>query len=108
MDNHNATLAPVDEKARLADRVHRVIDETDRFLKNAAASGDEKLDAVRNRLADQLRQMRLQLDEIEDSAVYKARHAARVTDRTVHEHPYGAMGIAAAAGLLIGFLAARR
>jgi len=52
--------------------------------------------------------MRSQLDELEDSAIHKARHAARATDRTVHSHPYGAMGIAAAAGLLIGFLAATR
>jgi ElaB/YqjD/DUF883 family membrane-anchored ribosome-binding protein len=33
---------------------------------------------------------------------------ARQADETVQAHPYGAMGVAAAAGLLIGFLAARR
>ena len=38
----------------------------------------------------------------------RQRDKARATDSAVHEHPYGAMGIAAAVGLLIGFLAARR
>jgi ElaB/YqjD/DUF883 family membrane-anchored ribosome-binding protein len=109
METSTTTITPtVNAKAGLADSVHRMIDETDRFLKDAAASGDEKLDLVRGRLADQVRQLRAQLEELEDAARYKARHAARVTDRTVHEHPYSAMGIAAAAGLLIGFLAARR
>jgi ElaB/YqjD/DUF883 family membrane-anchored ribosome-binding protein len=31
-----------------------------------------------------------------------------VADHTVHTHPYSAMGIAGAAGLLIGLLVARR
>jgi ElaB/YqjD/DUF883 family membrane-anchored ribosome-binding protein len=38
----------------------------------------------------------------------KARQAARAADRTVHAHPYGAIGLAAAVGALVGFLAARR
>lgn len=55
----------------------------------------------------QIRELRAQLDELEETAVYKARRAARVTDQAAHAHPYAGMGIAAAAGLLIGFLAAR-
>jgi ElaB/YqjD/DUF883 family membrane-anchored ribosome-binding protein len=34
--------------------------------------------------------------------------AARTTDEYVHEHPWGAVGVAAAAGLLLGVLIARR
>jgi len=109
MPANTTPLVPADvAPAGLADSVHRMIDETDRFLKNASATGDEKFDAVRSRLADQVRQLRLQLDALEDTAMYKTRQAARATDRTVHDHPYGAMGVAAAVGLLVGFLAARR
>jgi ElaB/YqjD/DUF883 family membrane-anchored ribosome-binding protein len=92
----------------LASSLRHMVDEADQFLKAAAQSGDARFDAVRDRFVEQVREMRLQLDELEDSAVHKARRAARTADLAVQSHPYGAMGIAAAAGLLIGFLAARR
>jgi ElaB/YqjD/DUF883 family membrane-anchored ribosome-binding protein len=31
-----------------------------------------------------------------------------MADQTIHGHPYGAIGVAAAFGLLVAFLAARR
>jgi ElaB/YqjD/DUF883 family membrane-anchored ribosome-binding protein len=92
----------------LSHSLRQIVDEADQFLKAAAQSGDARFDAVRDKFVEQVRQMRLQLDELEDSAIHKARHAARTTDLAIQTHPYGAMGIAAAAGLLIGFLAARR
>jgi ElaB/YqjD/DUF883 family membrane-anchored ribosome-binding protein len=98
----------VNSKQGLAQSLRHMVDEADRLLKSAAETGDEKFNAVRQQIVDQVREMRAQLDELEETAVYKARRAARVTDAAVHEHPYGAMGIAAAVGLLIGFLAATR
>jgi ElaB/YqjD/DUF883 family membrane-anchored ribosome-binding protein len=94
--------------ATLTKDLRQMIDETDQFLKAAASSGDEAFDTVRGKLAEQLRQMQGQLDDLEQVGLARARQAARVADQTVHAHPYGAMGIAAAAGLLVGFLAARR
>jgi ElaB/YqjD/DUF883 family membrane-anchored ribosome-binding protein len=92
----------------LAHSLRHMVDEADQFLKAATQSGDAKFDAVRDKFVEQVRQMRVQLDELEDSAIHKARRAARTTALVIQSHPYGAMGIAAAAGLLIGFLAARR
>jgi len=40
--------------------------------------------------------------------VHKAREAARVADSAVHTHPYAAIGVAAAVGLLLGVVLARR
>ena len=94
--------------ATLTKDLRQMIDETDQFLKSAAASGDEAFDTVRGKLAEQLRQMQGQLDDLEQAGLARARKAARVADESVHAHPYGAMGIAAAAGLLVGFLAASR
>jgi len=104
----NTTTPIANGREDLTHGLRHVIDQADQFLRGAARSGDEKFDAVRDTFVEQIRHLRAQLDELEDSAVHKARHAARVTDQTVHSHPYGAMGMAAAAGLLIGFLAARR
>ncbi len=95
-------------KERVATSIRQMIDEADHLLKAAVDSGDQKFDEARSRLAHQLREMRMQIDELEETAVHRARQAARRADQTVHAHPYGAMGIAAAAGLLIGMLVARR
>lgn len=92
----------------LAQNLRRLMDEADALLKSAADTGDEAYEAVRDQFAHQVGQMREQLDDLERAAIYRARRAARAADLAVREHPYGAMGIAAAVGLLIGFLAASR
>lgn len=88
--------------------LRHMVDEIDTFLKSAADSGDEKFNAVRDKLESQVREMRTQIDALNEAAVARVKRAAQQADQTVHAHPYGAMGIAAAAGLLIGFLASRR
>jgi ElaB/YqjD/DUF883 family membrane-anchored ribosome-binding protein len=104
--NTAATVA--DAKQGLANNLRRMVEEADHLLASAADTGDQAFDAVRDQFSEQVRQMRAQLDDLEDAALYRARRAARAANHTVHEHPYGAMGVAAAVGLLIGFLASRR
>lgn len=95
-------------RERLAHDLRQIVSDADRFLATAAETGDAKFDEVRERLAKQVEQIRDQLDDLEGRAAAKARAAVRVTDEAVHTHPYGAMGLAAAVGLLIGVLVARR
>jgi ElaB/YqjD/DUF883 family membrane-anchored ribosome-binding protein len=95
-------------KERVADTLRQMVDEANDLLKQTAAAGDEKFDAARIRIERQLGELRLQLDELQDTIALRARRAARMADHTVHTHPYSAMGIAGAAGLLIGLLVARR
>ena len=104
----NTTTPSANSTQGLAAHLRDMVDEADQFLKAAAHDGDEKFDAVRDKFTEQLRQMRAQVDELEDSTIRKARQAARTADQALHNRPYSAIGIAAAAGLLIGFLAARR
>lgn len=96
------------ERDRLAQDLHRLVGDAERFLANAADSGDAQLDALRERLGRQVEEIRTQLDAFEDRAAEQARAAVRATDAAVRDHPYGAMGIAAAIGLLVGVLVARR
>lgn len=93
--------------AGLANGLHHIVEEAERLLVTAADSGDARFDEVRDKVSAQVREMRAQLEELQDSAVARTRRAARRADLAAHEHPYGAMGVAAAVGLLIGFLATR-
>lgn len=59
-------------------------------------------------MSETLHKLRTLVDDLQGNALHKARDAARSTDQVVHHHPYSAIGIAAAVGLVIGFLATRR
>lgn len=95
-------------KAELEHDLRNLVHDTEQLLKSAARSGDDGLAELRLRLETQLRHLRNRLGDLEAGAADRAREAARATDHAVRAHPYGAIGLAAAAGLLIGFLVARR
>lgn len=107
--NTSQSTAPLSNgKEAMAQSLRHLVDEAEHFLTSSIATGDEAFETVRDQLAKQVRQMREQLDELEEGALQRARRAARAADRAVHDRPYSAMGIAAALGLLVGFLATRR
>lgn len=100
----NDTTVASNARSALAEQLRRKVDEVEGMLKSAVRGGDRRLDEARMRIEHQLRKLRLQLDDLEDHAVYGARHAARSADQAVHAHPYRAAGIGAAVGLLVGLL----
>lgn len=104
----NARTLPSEGDSQTGHQLRHMVDEIDAYLRSAADSGDQKFNAVRDRLALQVREMRAQLDELNQATLERVKRAAQQADQTVHSHPYTAMGVAAATGLLVGFLAARR
>ncbi|MBA2721462.1 MAG: DUF883 family protein [Methylibium sp.] len=110
MDMQTNTDTDTDTAAngRLAQSLRHMVDEAEHLLRGAADSGDQRLDAMREKFEHLLKRMRMQLNELEDAAAHKARQAARATDHAVHSHPYGAMVAAAAVGVLVGLLVSRR
>jgi len=108
MDAPQRSYAPDRVAEQTSHHLRHMVDEFDTFLRSAADTGDQKFDAVRERMATQVRQMRQQLDQLNEAAGVRMKRAAQQADQTLHDHPYSAMGLAAAAGLLVGFLAARR
>jgi len=104
-----SSTAPVNTPDdRVAQHLRRLTDEAEALLKATARAGDEKFDATRERLREEVHHLRARLGDMEAIAAARVRNAARHTDEAVHAHPYSAMGVAAAAGLLLGFLMARR
>ena len=95
-------------KGRIAEGLRHMVDEADQLLRSAVTTGDRQFDEARIRMEHQLSTMRMQLDELEQTALRRARQAMRLADQAVQTHPYRAMGIAAAAGVLVGLLIARR
>jgi ElaB/YqjD/DUF883 family membrane-anchored ribosome-binding protein len=93
---------------QLAADMKAVIADAEDLLKATADTAGERVGAARARAEKTLRAAKAKLAELDGAIVDRAKHAAHATDEYVHEHPWGAIGIAAAAGLLVGVLIARR
>ena len=104
----NASSMPTSGNRETSHQLRHMVDEIDTYLRSAADNGDQRFNQVRERMAQQVRDMRAQLDQLNLATLERVKRAAQQADQTVQSHPYSAMGIAAATGLLIGFLASRR
>ena len=64
--------------------------------------------AIGEQIKRGMQRTRARADALQAGAMRKAREATAYTDEAIHHHPYRAIGIAATAALVVGFLAARR
>ncbi len=102
------TEATTAAREQLLADLKAVVADSEDLLKATAGAVDEKAGAARARVEESLRAARARIDELDDEILDRVNDAAKATDRYVHEHPWGAVGIAAVAGLLVGVLIARR
>lgn len=95
-------------RQKLAGDFRNVVTDVEELLKATAGQTGGQLSTARDRVAESLRQMRMELESAERAAIAKAKHAAAEVDHYAHENPWQAVGIAAGIGLLIGVVIARR
>ncbi|HUA38438.1 MAG TPA: DUF883 family protein [Candidatus Sulfopaludibacter sp.] len=78
------------------------------MLQATAGQAGEKMNELRHRLSSTLDSAKVRYQQIRE----KTMAGAKTADRTIREHPYESIGLAAGAafglGLLIGVLAGRR
>jgi ElaB/YqjD/DUF883 family membrane-anchored ribosome-binding protein len=85
-----------------------VMEDAEALLKATSTLTGEKIQEVRARAEESLRQAKVRLSEVEEEAMRRAREIADAADEYVHENPWQSVGIAAGIGLVIGLLLARR
>jgi ElaB/YqjD/DUF883 family membrane-anchored ribosome-binding protein len=105
--NADATNADVTTDQLLAD-LKTVMNDAEALLRATSSQTGEKIQEVRARAEQSLRQAKERLSSIEDEALRRAREVADATDEYVRENPWQSVGIAAGVGLLVGLLLARR
>ncbi|MFA5914543.1 MAG: DUF883 family protein [Burkholderiales bacterium] len=93
---------------KLASDLRIVIADAEELLRATAGQVGEKAVVARERIQESLRMAKDKLARAEEVMVDKTKAAARATDDYVHDHPWGAVGIAAAVGLVMGMLISRR
>ncbi|MFH1044713.1 MAG: DUF883 family protein [Pseudomonadota bacterium] len=95
-------------REKLGSDLRIVIADAEELLRATAGQMGEKAVLARERIQDSLRVAKDKLSRAEEAMLDKTKAAARATDDYVHDHPWGAVGIAAAVGLVIGMLISRR
>ncbi len=95
-------------REKLVDEFSAVLSEAEDMLKRAANETGERARDLRSQVEAKLLAAKLQLQELQGIATDRAKEAARATDDYVHDHPWQAIGIAAAVGFLAGLLMNRR
>jgi ElaB/YqjD/DUF883 family membrane-anchored ribosome-binding protein len=87
-----------------ASHIAGLIDGAEALVAATADLGEEKVVAVRDSLQADLEVARAQLERLESDL----KERAIGIDDYVHENPWQAIGVAAAAGVLVGAIAFRR
>lgn len=95
-------------KEKLVKDLKGVVADADDLLKDVVNSSAEEFAAARTKIEAKLREAKSRLDDARLAVTEKAKGAADATDEYVRENPWTALGVAVAAGFIIGFLLSRR
>lgn len=95
-------------KEKLVSDLKLLVSDTDELLRATATQAGEKAAVARERIQASLAAAKQRLGEAEDVALDKAKQVAKTADGYVHENPWAAIGVAAAAALVVGVLIGRR
>lgn len=81
---------------------------TNKIAKEVGGMVDEATSAMKDYSVQTLQSAKATLAHAQTLVADNARQYARLTDEYVHDNPWKVLGVAAAAGVLIGFLLSRR
>jgi ElaB/YqjD/DUF883 family membrane-anchored ribosome-binding protein len=84
-----------------------LISDAEELLKASANQAGEKISVARQKIEQSLVEGKKSLADAEKLVIKKGKEAADVADDYVRENPWSAVGIAAAAGLVLGLLMRR-
>jgi ElaB/YqjD/DUF883 family membrane-anchored ribosome-binding protein len=93
---------------KLIEDLKVVIRDAEALIKATSAQTGEKIQEVRAKAEESLRQAKVRLTEAETEALKRAHEVADATEEYVRENPWQSIGVAAGVGLLLGVLISRR
>jgi len=93
---------------QLMEDLRAVVGDAEALLAATAGTAGERVAEVRRRAGESLDQARQRLSTLEQEIGARARAAAEDVEDYVRDNPWGSIGIALGAGLLVGILIGRR
>ena len=95
-------------RGRVAGDFRTMITDSEELLKAAATVSGEGFMAARTKFEEKVRSAKAALTDAAQPVFDGTRETAAVADDYVRSNPWTAVGVAMAAGVFIGFLAAKR
>ena len=95
-------------RGRMAGDFRTMITDSEDLLKAAATVSGEGFTAARTKFEEKLKSAKATLADASQPVFDKTRETAAAADDYVHGNPWTVIGVAIAAGVLLGFLAAKR
>ena len=95
-------------KEKLMVDMRAVVNDAEELLRATSGQAGEKISAARERIQANLAVAKDKIMAAEHAVVEKSKQAAKATNEYVHENPWKSVGIAAGAGVILGFLLSRR
>ena len=102
-----STPAPT-SAGQLIDDLTAVIRDAESLLRATAGQAGDKVQEIRERAEETVRQAKERLAGVEEQALQRAREVAGDADAYVRGNPWQAVAIAAGIGLVLGVLLSRR
>ncbi len=96
------------QKDKLMADLRVVISDAEELLRLGAEQTGASATEWRAKVEERISRAKVKLEDLQDSAVAKAKAAGHAADDYVHEHPWKAIGAAAGVGLIVGLLIGRR
>ncbi len=95
-------------KEKLMENLKEVIANLEELLKATVNQTGERISAARAKAEESLNAAKARLAEQEAAVIAKTKAATKAAEDYLRANPWKAVGIAAAVGLVLGILAARR
>lgn len=95
-------------KEQLISDLKVVLTETNELLKQVGASSVSELSDARKAIDGKLAEGRAKLRAVRESVVDRVRGTVDASDDYIRDHPWKALGVVAAGGILVGLLLTRR
>lgn len=95
-------------KAQLMEDFGKVVSDTEALLRSLGELGGEKAASLRGTVEANLNAAKSRLRDLQVDAADSASAAINEADEYVHANPWAAIGIAAAAGVIVGLVIGSR
>ena len=93
---------------KLMEDLQLVVTDAEELLRATAGQAGEKVAAARARATESIDAAKARIAQAGYAAAAQTREAARAADDYVHDNPWSAVGVAAAVGVVIGILIAKK
>jgi ElaB/YqjD/DUF883 family membrane-anchored ribosome-binding protein len=93
---------------KLMEDLRLVVTDAEELLRATAGQAGEKVAAARARAEESIDAAKARIAQAGYAAAAQTREAAKATNEYVHDNPWTAIGVAAAVGLVVGVLLAKK